>query len=243
MVVSNMSVCPGQVADERAATLARPECRPCRNHPASLRTMIARREPSVGIESVLHTVRLIGENPAPLPHPTGVLRRSRRSTETHATMNLLLTISRAIDALNERIGRAGSVARPGDGAGELRQRHLPLPAQPELERLPRAAVVPVRHGVPALLGLHAAAQRAHPHRRRVVAAVSPRTRMWIDIFGTVFFLLPVYALHHVAVVADVHERVDQRRDLQQRRRPDPLAGAAAGPARASFCSPCRASRS
>ena len=34
-----------------------------------------------------------------------------------------------------------------------------------------------------------------------------RAQVWIDVFGIVFFLLPMTLYHHVAVVADLHERL------------------------------------
>src|SRR5258706_4256135 len=148
----------------------------------------------------------------------------------------------ACDRRAQRAGRTrSSVAHPRDGADQFRQRRFALPAQPELERLPRTAVVSVRHGIPALLGIHAATQRAHPHRRRVVPAVSPRAHLDRHLRHR---LLPAagYALHHVAVLAHICQRVGQRRDLQQCGRSDPLAGAADRSGRVLSAEPARCLR-
>ena len=91
-----------------------------------------------------------------------------------------------------------------------------------------AAVVPVRGGVPARRRLHLPAQRARPHRLH---------------FGAPECAGPQHHRHHrhprvpdaarvdPAAAAPVRERVAVRRDVAERRRPDPLAGAGAGAAR------------
>src|SRR6266702_1334985 len=94
----------------------------------------------------------------------------------------------------------------------------------------RAAVVSVRRGIPALLRIHAAAQRAYPDRRDHGPPVAPRAD--VDRHRR-HALLPAAdgSLYHVALLADIHERLEQQRDLRQRGRPDPLAGAATGSGR------------
>src|SRR6266702_454006 len=85
----------------------------------------------------------------------------------------------------------------------------------------RAAVVSVRRGIPALLRIHAAAQRAYPDRRDHGPPVAPRAD--VDRHRR-HALLPAAdgSLYHLAFLADIHERLEQQRDLRQRGRPDPL---------------------
>src|SRR6266567_1542712 len=131
----------------------------------------------------------------------------------------------------ERAHRADRVlAGAHHGAGERGQRHFPLRAFHRLERMARAAVVSVRRGIPALLRIHAAAQRAYPDRRDRGPPVAPRAD--VDRHRR-HALLPAAdgSLYHLAFLADIHERLEQQRDLRQRGRPDPLAGAAAGSGR------------
>src|SRR6266567_4131166 len=131
----------------------------------------------------------------------------------------------------ERAHRADRVlAGAHHGAGERGQRHFPLRAFHRLERMARAAVVSVRRGIPALLRVHAAAQRAYPDRRDLGPPVAPRAD--VDRHRR-HAILPAAdgSLYHLAFLADIHERLEQQRDLRQRGRPDPLAGAATGSGR------------
>src|SRR5882762_5559095 len=116
------------------------------------------------------------------------------------------------------------------GTGERRQRDLALHVLHRLERVARAAVVFVRRGLPALLRVHAAAQRAYPDRRDRRQPVAPRADVDRHLRHA---LLPLAdgGLYHVALLADIHERLEQQRDLRQRRRPDTLARAATGSGR------------
>src|SRR5260221_13108168 len=119
------------------------------------------------------------------------------------------------------------LARAGDGAGQLGQCADRLPVQPELQRLPRTAVGSVRRRVPAVRGVHAAAQRTHSHRRAVFAPL--RARPALDrCRGHAAVPVAGVVLHRLAVVAGVRERLGQQRDVEQRRRPCPLARKAAG---------------
>jgi len=68
--------------------------------------------------------------------------------------------------------------------------HFALCAFDRLERLARAAVVSVLAVFLLCSRLHPASQRAHPHRRRR-RQPSRRKQIWIDIFGTLFLLLPI----------------------------------------------------
>src|SRR6267143_2164503 len=125
----------------------------------------------------------------------------------------------ARDRCRQRAHRTpGLLVRADHCAGQRRECHFALCAFDRLERLARAAVVSVLGRVPPLLGLHAASQRAHPDRRRRCQPVAPQAD------------LDRHLRHAVLPAADrgVHERLDQRRDFGQRRRPDPLAGEAAG---------------
>ena len=77
----------------------------------------------------------------------------------------------------------------------------------------------------------------------ITGRLSPRAQAWIDIFGTLFFLLPDGDPDHVAVVAGVRRRLRAQRSVDQRRRPHHLAGAAAGAGRLLPADRCRASPS
>jgi len=59
-----------------------------------------------------------------------------------------------------------------------------------LERLARAAVVSVLGRVPPLLG-YTLLHNEHIRIDVVAANLSRRKQIWIDIFGTLFFLLPI----------------------------------------------------
>jgi TRAP-type mannitol/chloroaromatic compound transport system permease small subunit len=104
-------------------------------------------------------------------------------------MRGLLAISRAIDSLNERIGRIVLwlvLAMALLSSANAVSRYLfnrSSNAWLELQWYMFAAVFLLCAATPA-------AQRAHPHRRRS-SRLSPRTRIWIDIFGTLFFLMPM----------------------------------------------------
>ena len=145
-------------------------------------------------------------------------------------MNALLAFSRAIDGLNARIGRAHDLAGAGRGADQRRQRDRPQGVRHELERVPRDAVVPVLGDLPALLAVHAAAQRAHPHRRRRRAAVEPRRRPGSTSSAPCSSCCR-WRSDHVPVVDRVHALVEHQRGVDQRRRTRRLAGAAAGAGR------------
>jgi TRAP-type mannitol/chloroaromatic compound transport system permease small subunit len=110
--------------------------------------------------------------------------------ETHATMKLLLTISRAIDWLNERIGRLVLwliLVMVLVSSGNAISRYLlniSSNAFLELQWYLFATVFLLCSGYTFL-------HNEHIRIDVVSSRLSTRTRMWIDIFGTVFFLLPV----------------------------------------------------
>ena len=110
--------------------------------------------------------------------------------ETHATMNLLLTISRAIDWLNERIGRLVLwliLVMVLVSSGNAISRYLlniSSNAFLELQWYLFATVFLLCSGYTFL-------HNEHIRIDVVSSRLSTRTRMWIDIFGTIFFLLPV----------------------------------------------------
>src|SRR6266571_2777757 len=152
--------------------------------------------------------------------------RRRQPTASGGLPNEIPALRFAPHRRAERAHRAARVlARARHGAGERRQRHVPLRFLDCLQRLARAAVVSVRRGLPALLRIHAAAQRAYPDRRDRRQPVAPRPD--VDRHLRHAFLPAADGdLCHVALLADIHERLEQQRDLRQRRRADPVAGAA-----------------
>ena len=61
--------------------------------------------------------------------------------------------------------------------------------------------------------------------------LSKRKQIWIDVIGFAFFLLPVCLVDPLLRHAVLPARLPLRRDVVQRRRPDPLAGVPHDPAR------------
>src|SRR6185312_1745557 len=105
-------------------------------------------------------------------------------------MKLALQISRAIDALNERIGRAViwlvlvMVLVSATNAVARYALNMSSNAWLELQWYLFAAVFLLCSGYTFLHNEHI--------RIDVVASrLSRRTQLWIDVFGTVFFMLPV----------------------------------------------------
>jgi TRAP-type mannitol/chloroaromatic compound transport system permease small subunit len=105
-------------------------------------------------------------------------------------MNTLLTISRAIDALNERIGRVilwlvlAMVLVSSANAVTRYLLHMSSNAWLELQWYLFAMVFLLCAGYALLHNDHIRIDVVSSH-------LSRRTQMWIDVFGTVFFLLPV----------------------------------------------------
>src|SRR6267378_2533883 len=154
--------------------------------------------------------------------------RRRQPTESGGVPSEIPALRFAPHRCDERAHRAHRVlAGPHHGAGERRQRYVPLRFLDCLQRLARAAVVSVRSGLPALLWIHAAAQRAYPDRRDRRQPLAPRADVDRHLRHA---LLPAAdgGLCHLAFLADIHECLEQQRDFRQRRRPDPVAGAASG---------------
>ena len=108
----------------------------------------------------------------------------------HARMRILLTISRAIDAVNERVGRALiwlvllMVLISAANATSRYAFNLASNAWLELQWYLFAAVF---LGCAGYTLLH----NDHIRIDVISSRLSPRAQIWIDIFGTVFFLLPV----------------------------------------------------
>jgi TRAP-type mannitol/chloroaromatic compound transport system permease small subunit len=105
-------------------------------------------------------------------------------------MKMLLTVSRAIDALNERIGRVilwlvlAMVLVSSANAVSRYLLNMSSNAWLELQWYLFAMVFLLCAGYALLHNEHIRIDVVSSH-------VSRRTQMWIDVFGTVFFLLPV----------------------------------------------------
>src|SRR5882757_58336 len=129
----------------------------------------------------------IGENRRAAQAAPGVSRSTRRGA---AMMKGLLTISRAIDALNERIGRIVIwliLAMALVSSANAMARYLfnkSSNAWLELQWYVFAAVFLLCAGYTLL-------HNEHIRIDVVSSRLSARARLWIDIFGTVAFLLPV----------------------------------------------------
>jgi TRAP-type mannitol/chloroaromatic compound transport system permease small subunit len=107
-------------------------------------------------------------------------------------MNLLLRLSRAIDWLNEHVGRAvywlvlAMVLISAANATTRYALNIASNAWLELQWYLFAAVFLLCAGYTLL-------HNEHIRIDVVSSRLSPRTRIWIDIFGTVFFLMPMAA--------------------------------------------------
>jgi TRAP-type mannitol/chloroaromatic compound transport system permease small subunit len=117
----------------------------------------------------------------------GPARSNRREP---AMMKTLLTISRAIDALNDRVGRAVMwlvlvmVLVSASNASARYLFNLSSNAWLELQWYLFAAVF--------LLGAgYALLHNDHIRIDIVSSRLSPRVQGWIDVFGTIFFLFPM----------------------------------------------------
>ncbi len=142
-------------------------------------------------------------------------------------MKALLTLSRAIDGLNTRIGRGliwlvlAAVLISAVNAIVRKAFDISSNAFLETQWYLFSA------DLPALLAVHAAAQRAHPDRRRRRPAVEPRADLDRRVRHR---LLPAAdgADDHVPVVGRVHALVEHQRNVEQCGRARHLAGAAPG---------------
>ena len=105
-------------------------------------------------------------------------------------MNILLSVSRAIDALNERIGRVMlwlvlvMVLVSSGNAVSRYLLNMSSNAWLELQWYLFAAVFLLCAGYALLHNEHIRIDVVSSH-------LSRRTQMWIDVFGTIFFLFPV----------------------------------------------------
>ena len=160
--------------------------------------------------------------------------------ERSTALDALLKLSAGVDAFSDLIGKLirwlvlASVLISAGNAIIRKVFNISSNA------LPRDPVVPVRRRVPARRGLRVPAQRACAHRLHLGQAVQahqhhhrhPRHRGLHH---------PAVPDHGLAELAAVHHRAGHRRDVAERRRPDPLAGLpadAAGLRPAAACRRC-----
>ncbi len=104
-------------------------------------------------------------------------------------MRPLLAVSNAIDLINEKIGYICNFLVLAACLVSAGQRHDPLCVRLQLERLARTAVVHVRHPGDVRRVLHLQAQRARPGRDPL-SVLTERGQLWLDLIGTLFFLIP-----------------------------------------------------
>lgn len=104
-------------------------------------------------------------------------------------MGGLLAFSRAVDAVNERFGRVADwlvLAACVVSAGNAVVRYgLSMSSNAWLE-----VQWYLFAGVVMLGAAHTLNKNAHVRVDLVYSSVSARTRLWIDVFGIIFFLLP-----------------------------------------------------
>ena len=108
-------------------------------------------------------------------------------------MNALLAISRAIDAINDRVGRAvywlvlAAVLISAGNAIVRKAFDMSSNAYPEVQWYLFSAVFLLCAG-------YTLYKNEHIRIDVVAGRFSKRTQTWIDVFGTVFFLFPMVAL-------------------------------------------------
>ena len=106
-------------------------------------------------------------------------------------MGVLLSLSCGIDAVTALIGRwvywLVLVAVLVSAGNAIVRKLFNISSNAWLE----TPVVSVRRRLPAVRGLHAAAQRACPHRHRLRHALARARSTGSTCFGHVFFLLPL----------------------------------------------------
>ena len=125
-----------------------------------------------------------------MPLPSRLWTWRGRNKKDEAAMKILLTISRAIDTVNERVGRVLIwlvLIMVLISAGNATSRYLlniASNAWLEMQWYLFAAVF--------LLGAGYTLRHNEHIRIDVISSqLSPRARIWIDIIGTALFLLPV----------------------------------------------------
>jgi TRAP-type mannitol/chloroaromatic compound transport system permease small subunit len=105
-------------------------------------------------------------------------------------LNALLTLSRAIDWLNERIGRAVywlvlvAVLISAANAVVRKAFNMSSNAFLEIQWYLFSAIFLLCAG-------YALLRNAHVRIDVIAGRLSPRAQAWIDIFGTIFFLMPM----------------------------------------------------
>ncbi len=108
-------------------------------------------------------------------------------------MRALLTLARAIDLLNERVGRIAVwlvLASCGISAANALSRYaLDLSSNAWLELQWYLFAGMVLLGAPAVLSTN-----GHVRVDVLYGRAAPRTRAWIDLLGMIFFLLPTAVL-------------------------------------------------
>ena len=108
-------------------------------------------------------------------------------------MRALLAFSRAVDAVNERFGRVADwmvLAACVVSAGNALSRYgLSLSSNAWLE-----AQWYLFAGTVMLGAAYTLNRNQHVRVDLVYGSVSPRARLWIDVFGIIFFLLPAMLL-------------------------------------------------
>jgi TRAP-type mannitol/chloroaromatic compound transport system permease small subunit len=118
---------------------------------------------------------------------------SRSDTQGFASMRSMLALSRAIDAINDRVGRAVSwlvlaaVVVSSANAVSRYALHASSNAWLELQWYLFAAIFLLASG-------YTLQRDAHVRIDIVSLRLSARTRAWIDICGAVFFLMPLAVL-------------------------------------------------
>ena len=145
-------------------------------------------------------------------------------------MSFLLAVSRAIDALNRRIGHAVYwlvLVAVLVSAGNAVSRYLfdiSSNAWLELQWYLFSAVFLLCAG-------YALLHNEHVRIDVIFGRLSPRLRAWIDVIGGVFFLLPMAIIILVLSWPIFVELVPDQRIFERRRRTAALAGQAADPGR------------
>ena len=153
-----------------------------------------------------------------------------------------LALSRVVDALTDRVGQGlmwlilAAVLISAGNAIVRKAFNISSNALLEMQWYLFSGVF--------LLGAgYAFLKNVHVRIDFVSGRLSPRARTWIDIVGIVVFLMPLCWMLIQLSLAAVRQGLAERRDVAERRRPDPLAGLSADARSASPCCCCRRSPS
>ena len=144
---------------------------------------------------IVQQVRFIGSDyNRSVPAVAHRVHRTPISMHGRKRLEALLKLSN-LDRCGDGANRQRHVlAHAGRRVDQRRQRDHPLFVQHQLQRLARTAVVPLFGGLPCSAAATPLLHGSHVRIDVVYGRFTRKTQLWIDVFGTVFFLLPMAIL-------------------------------------------------